>query len=87
MDLIGVIADNKDKFYEAFGKNLKLSIRENAQNHSELAEFLLLLDVYRRDDLAQGYVVFFFVILFNLTSLVDYITCMPEVNSRFITSQ
>merc|ERR1719502_431984 len=37
------IAENKedyDKFYEQFGKNLKLGIHEDAQNRDKLAEFL-----------------------------------------------
>ncbi|KAJ7725217.1 heat shock protein Hsp90 family, partial [Mycena metata] len=37
------IAEDKDnftKFYEAFGKNLKLSNHEDAQNRSKLTEFL-----------------------------------------------
>jgi len=43
MDLFTEIAEDKDnfnKFYEAFGKNLKLGIHEDAQNQSKLAEFL-----------------------------------------------
>jgi molecular chaperone HtpG len=43
MDLFTEISEDKDnfnKFYEAFGKNLKLGIHEDAQNRSKLAEFL-----------------------------------------------
>lgn len=42
MDLFNEIAEDKDdfaKFYEAFGKSLKLGIHEDAQNRSNLAEF------------------------------------------------
>jgi molecular chaperone HtpG len=43
MDLFTEIAEDKDnfqKFYESFGKNLKLGIHEDSQNRSKLAEFL-----------------------------------------------
>ncbi|KAJ7018234.1 heat shock protein 90 [Mycena alexandri] len=43
MDVHSEIAEGKDnfaKFYEVIGKNLKLGIHEDAQNHSKLAEFL-----------------------------------------------
>lgn len=43
MDLLSEIAEDKDnfkKFYEAFGKNIKLGIHEDSNNRSKLAEFL-----------------------------------------------
>jgi len=43
MDLISEIAEDKNnfnKFYGAFGKNIKLGIHEDAQNRSKLAEFV-----------------------------------------------
>ena len=43
LDLFSEIAedmDNFNKFYEAFGKKIKLGIHEDVQNCSKLAEYL-----------------------------------------------
>lgn len=67
MDLLSEIAEDKDnfkKFYEAFGKNLKLGIHEDSNNRSKLAEFLRFYSTKSSEE---------------QISLKDYITRMPEI--------
>jgi molecular chaperone HtpG len=66
LDLFSEIADNKEdyqKFYEAFGKNLKLGIHEDSTNRAKLAEFL------RYHSTKSGE---------EMTSFKDYVSRMKE---------